>query len=359
MSKKVSKKSWRVINDCFFLEDNSSKIASLAYGIYDLQFDTNKGLFLRKIDNGFDFPFKVYGLEADLIRRVKKTWDNTNGNLGILLNGRKGTGKTVTGEIIAEQLKIPVILIGHNYGGLQSFLAEIDQDVTIFIDEYDKVFSGNIDEEEWDADNNKGTSTTLLSLMDGVYKTSYRKMFILTTNRKWVNENMLGRPGRIRYVKEFNDLESDQVQEIMDDMLKKPEWRKPIVDFLKPLDLITVDVVKSVVTEVNLFDEDPKVCCKNMNLQFKDDTFQLTRKKGKEIVVLEKNLRLQDIMPLLENGEDYLGGPYRLGRKNYVIEKISDDKPGEFDISVYGSRTKSIFTVNLEKESYIHSAMTF
>lgn len=46
---------------------------------------------------------------------------------------------------------------------------------------------------------------------------------LLTTNNLYVNENLIGRPSRIRYKKTFGNLQPEVVQEYLDDNLKEQE----------------------------------------------------------------------------------------------------------------------------------------
>jgi SpoVK/Ycf46/Vps4 family AAA+-type ATPase len=128
--------------------------------------------------------------------------------------------------------------------------------------------------------------------MSGTYTTSFRRMFILTTNRLWINENLLNRPGRIRYKKNFSDLTRAQIQEILEDCLAEKEFEEEIIEFMKPLKLITVDIVKSIVSEVNIHKESPEICCKDFNLEFKEDTYSIislhgTGKQAKEELLVD------------------------------------------------------------------------
>lgn len=50
-------------------------------------------IYLEEIADKFEFNFKLYGLEEQFINHVVTTYENTNQNLGILLDGKKGTGK--------------------------------------------------------------------------------------------------------------------------------------------------------------------------------------------------------------------------------------------------------------------------
>ncbi len=61
-------------------------------GVYNILI-TRRGIFLEKISDEFVFPYKIYGLQNDFINHIIKTYNNTTGNIGVLMNGIKGTGK--------------------------------------------------------------------------------------------------------------------------------------------------------------------------------------------------------------------------------------------------------------------------
>lgn len=76
---------------------------------------------------------------------------------------------------------------------------------------------------------NHGTVFTTLSIA---------RFFLLTTNAMTINENMVGRPSRIRYVKEFGNLDLTFVNEYLDDALQVPEARQDLLDFIDFFDYI-------------------------------------------------------------------------------------------------------------------------
>ena len=79
-----------------------------------------------------------------------------------------------------------------------------------------------------------------------------RKVFILTTNTLDVNENLIGRPGRIRYVKQFGNLTEKAINEFLDDNLKEQSNRKAVLRVIDTLAISTIDILKCVVEEINL-----------------------------------------------------------------------------------------------------------
>lgn len=93
--------------------------------------------------------------------------------------------------------------------------------------------------------------------MDGIYTSQYRRIFLLTTNETHINENLLSRPSRLRYVKEFGNLEREVVEEYLKDNLKNSECIDCIVDFVDTLQISTIDILKTIVEDINIhgFDE--------------------------------------------------------------------------------------------------------
>lgn len=245
-------KIWDKSYDNYTPSEVCNQVETIPNNVFTLQFG-RFGFYLTKIQDEFTFPYKVYGIETEFINRVEKTYQNTTGNLGILLTGVKGTGKTVTAEMICNRLNLPVIIVEQAYGAkgdnplppMNDFINGLNQDVVLFFDEYEKMYN-NYD-------------SGILTVMDGVMNGDSRKIFMLTTNSTYINENMLQRPGRVRYIKNFDDLDLTNILEILDDRLKHPEFKKETIEFISGLELITVDIVKSIIEEVNIHKESPFV----------------------------------------------------------------------------------------------------
>ena len=248
----MSERAWSQHSDTFRPVSTVSITEKLLPGIYIPGADMG-GYFLSKYHDQYVFPYKVYGVNSKFVQRINKTFVNTTGNIGVLMNGIKGTGKSVTSELICNDFmasfNMPVILINQPMKGLIEFLASIDQDVVVFVDEYEKVFV---------SDEGRGNSSEILTIMDGALKSEHRRLFLFTTNNKYIDDNLLERPGRIRYVKEFRDLAKDVIEEIVDDLLADESRKKEAIEYISKLQMITIDIVKAVITEMNIHDEGPE-----------------------------------------------------------------------------------------------------
>lgn len=232
---------WLKTNNVFReVEGDFSTIDQVPVGVYNIGLSM-QGWYLEKYADKFTFDYKMYGLQTDFCNHVIKTYKATTGNFGIMLTGTKGTGKTVTAKTLANDFNLPIIIVkdmGSNNQSMIEFLSGFNFDCVLFLDEFEKNFSDK--------------DSTILQIMDGVYNIGYRKIFLLTTNEMTVNENLIGRPSRIRYVKKFGNLDMKTVEDYLNDELQVPEARQELIDFIDTLTISTIDILKTIVNEVNI-----------------------------------------------------------------------------------------------------------
>jgi len=347
----MEKKIWREIGGRLFLTHEATEHQKLENFVYVVSYDERNGGFsLEKSFENFSFDYKIYGIESDVINRITRTYfSKVTRNLGVLFNGTKGTGKTVSAKLVCNRLKQPVIVVNAPYPNLEIFLNSIPQDITIFIDEYEKIYQ---------------KSNEMLTIMDGVMNADYRRFFILTTNQLNVESNLLQRPSRIRYLKEFTHLGPKIVEEIVDDLLINKELKKECIQFIASLELITVDIVKSVIQEINIHNESPKMF---------EDVFNVQKNTGKydvylvaeneQLVSLGKNAK---IYPRPKFYEDHIGYRFEVNDRSYgrVTDVLNYDT---LQITQYykdsnGNETKNVirqFVVKIENSIIFHSNYRF
>ena len=342
--------------DIFYLRNIKKRFSSLPVAVYRLEIDAFEQMYLKRVSDDFEFSYKIYGLEKRLIERTVKSFANTTGNLGILLNGLKGTGKTVTSKMVCNALKMPVVMVDSPFQGCHVYLNDIPQDITIFIDEYEKIFEDD---------------SSMLTIMDGALNSVHRRVFVLTTNKLFVNENLLQRPGRIRYLKTFKDLPPSIIEEIVDDVLVKTDHKKATIEFISQLEMITVDVVKAICAEVNIFDESPEQFGDIFNVKKitgKHDIYEVGE-KGKE-TLFKKAVKIgprPEFNDETEGRSFYIDGEYaghieevvdettiKVSVNEEVLEILTDSQTGKGRKKKKSE--KKIYTFHIEETPMYHSS---
>lgn len=222
------------------------------------------GPFMEKVSDDFNFPHKIYGLEENFIEHSLRTFDVAEKNMGILLNGMKGCGKTVTAKILANKSNLPVILITAESIDLLSYFTGVDQPLCFFFDEFEKI----IDHKDM------ARIAPLLSFVDGT-ATAGKHLMIFTSNETRISEFFIDRPGRIRYIKNYGSLDMNTVREILDDKLIYPEFRQDIINWVMYFKFLTIDVLISIINEVNIHKAGPATFKKFFNADNDKASYEL------------------------------------------------------------------------------------
>lgn len=228
----------------FPIPGSATLLSTPGNGIFRIYVDARTGrIGLEKIAESFIVNFKVYGTEGKAINdHIIHTWNSdvfqkSGKNLGVIFNGLKGTGKTIAAKQLCNRLGLPTIVVSKPVDGLLEFIQALNFEAAVLIDEAEKTF----DEE----------SEILLKMIDGVYN-HRRKLYILTTNELTLDDNLIGRPGRIRYVKQFGNLELDVINEVITDTLEDKSLADGLIRLVNSLEISTIDILKSIIEECNI-----------------------------------------------------------------------------------------------------------
>ena len=189
-------------------------------GTYDVDFNPMSGYSLTKRSD-FETTEKVYGEHDMLADKMVNRYMNSTKNFGVILGGRKGTGKSLTARLVSEKLlakDIPTIVVTENTPGLAKFLQTIEQSVFIFIDEFEKIFpNGDNDTED--------AQTQFLSVLDGLVNNNH--FYLITINEySKLNQYFRGRTGRFYYDITFDRLEFAEIDEYLADNLERAPLRR-------------------------------------------------------------------------------------------------------------------------------------
>ena len=228
----------------FPIPGSATLLSTPGNGVFRIYVDARTGrIGLEKIAESFIVNFKVYGTEGKVINdHIIHTWNSdvfqkSGKNLGVIFNGLKGTGKTIAAKQLCNRLGLPTIVVSKPVDGLLEFIQALNFEAAVLIDEAEKTF----DEE----------SEILLKMIDGVYN-HRRKLYILTTNELSLDDNLIGRPGRIRYVKQFGNLELDVINEVIEDTLEDKSLADGLIRLVNSLEISTIDILKSLIEECNI-----------------------------------------------------------------------------------------------------------
>ena len=241
-----SEKNFRVF------EGNAEMLNVLPNDFYNVQFHQMAGFYLETTAAP-EIKEKIYGTTKKKVEKTAKTFEKVGRNLGVLLSGAKGMGKTSFAKLLALAMckKMPVIFINHYLENIASFINSIEQEVVIVFDEFEKTFRKN----NQNGPNGQGGSQQdeLLTLFDGVFGGS-KKLFIVTCNElSGISDFMLSRPGRFHYHYKFTKPEENEISEYLKDNLEEKihkEFGQRVKSFAIKAE-INFDCLRAICFELN------------------------------------------------------------------------------------------------------------
>ena len=214
-----SEKNFRVF------EGNAEMLNSLPNDFYNVQFHPMVGFYLETTAAPI-IKEKIYGTAQRKVEKTAKTFEKVGRNLGVLLSGAKGMGKTSFAKLLSLAMckKIPVIFINQYLENIASFINSIEQEVVVVFDEFEKTFRKNSN--NGPNQQNGSQQDELLTLFDGVFGGS-KKLFIVTCNElSGISDFMLSRPGRFHYHYKFTKPEDAEIIEYLKDNLDEEVYEK-------------------------------------------------------------------------------------------------------------------------------------
>lgn len=229
---------------------------------YDVGFNELANEFFLDKSENIKNPAKIYGDVKSRANRILNTFTNRSSNTGVLLAGERGSGKTQLAKIIAEiavkELNLPVLKISSAYSGqnFNKFIQDLDCECVVLLDEFEKVFSEDNQE-------------NLLTLLDGLYNS--KKLFILTCNDVHrIDKHLLNRPSRVFYFFEYKGLEKAFALEYATDTLVNQDYLKGVSTIMDIYPSVNFDMLKSIIEECNRYNEEPLEVVKVLNVRASD-----------------------------------------------------------------------------------------
>lgn len=275
---------------------------------YTVRFAQMSGFFLEERTD-LSVNEKVYGVHPEKADKVLKAFTTFERNLGVILSGDKGIGKSLFARLLsakAVEAGYPVIIIDQFIPGIASYIESIDQEAVFLFDEFDKTF-GSIRQ----GDNEADPQSRLLSLFDGT--SQGKKLFIITCNSLHrLNDYLVNRPGRFHYHFRFDYPSGEEILKYMTDKLGAQyhgEIEKVIL-FSKKVSL-NFDCLRAIAFELSLGEPFEKIIqdLNIINVNAEDYDLALHCKGGTILTAKGQSLDL-----------------FNKGRRVYVY--LEDDKSG-------------------------------
>lgn len=178
---------------------------------YIVCFSKMSGFSLEKHPAPETYENKIYGDHNEKAAHVIKSFKRSPRNLGVILSGNKGIGKTLFAKVLglkAIEENIPLLIVDKYIPGVANYISSIDQECMVFFDEFEKTFY------EEDA------KTEALMLFDGI--AASKKLFVVTCNEmRRLSEYLVNRPGRFHYHFRFRYPNQNEVKTYMQEKLPK------------------------------------------------------------------------------------------------------------------------------------------
>lgn len=234
----------------FEIYDDSLRVFdTLPPNTYTVCFHKLKGFYLEKryeISAGSE---KIYGVHNEKSEKVLESFSLFKRNLGVILSGDKGIGKSLFTRLLAQKAVergMPVLIVNEYIPGIASYLDSIRQEIMVLFDEYDKTFGGIIQE-----NGSANPQTELLGLFDGI--ASGKKLFVITCNDlNKISDYLVNRPGRFHYHFRFEYPTSVEIREYLMDNIPKEMYGQidDVIRFGRMFDL-NYDCLRSISFEIS------------------------------------------------------------------------------------------------------------
>ena len=228
-------------------DDSMKTYNQLPPQAYTVCFSKMSGFFLSKYDD-IEVNEKVYGVHLSKVGKVLGSFADFNRNLGVILSGDKGIGKSLFAKLLAVgavKNGYPVVIVNTYIPGIADYLGSIQQEVMVLFDEFDKTFNA-----KGSSDSMSDPQSEMLTLFDGLAQG--KKLFVLTCNElRNLNGYLVNRPGRFHYHFRFEYPSADEIRQYLVDKLPESAYGEipKVITFSRKVEL-NFDCLRAIAFEL-------------------------------------------------------------------------------------------------------------
>lgn len=209
-------------------------------GVYRV-FRTMMGFAAEYLSEKFVVPSPLFGKAEMPVDTITKSYEaQESKQMGVILYGAKGAGKTVCAQTLANKLiedkGLPVFIVDEPYSG-SGFSEFIDRmgECVVFFDEFAKVYEAEQQKE-------------LLPFFDGVDSTAKRLSIVVENTVTTINEFMLDRPGRFLFRIAYNKVSPAVIKELCEYKGVPEKRMKEIVEYSNSVKNFSTDMLNALAT---------------------------------------------------------------------------------------------------------------
>lgn len=265
---------------------NNNFLDKLPKGVYNFTVKEKQNGLLLGFSPVEDFKIPENIVEQDKhLTRVINTYNRLGKQMGVLLSGIGGAGKTVLAKRIAMECvnkgNMSVVIVNNKtVEYLPMMMDMLNDDVVILLDEFEKMFD-KVEKQNY-----------LLTLLDGV--ANHKHLFLFTCNdANKINPYMLHRPSRIRYHFRFDRVPKEIAHEIIErDYIPVDNNNVAVLKLLTDMiNGLSYDMLFECIKECNLYPaESPMELVTDLALEISDislEDYDVVLKLGDKVIDID------------------------------------------------------------------------
>lgn len=226
----------------------SPMVPKVEPGVYNIQIDPEKGIFLNKVTDHYLVPDKIWGKDSrTAIDTVVDTLNKRVTSMGAILSGTMGSGKTMTAECICNKIIAGggvIVQVNSNYPPtvLETIRSATDGLLVYYFPEFTTNYSHGFHRNPDVVDQSK-----MLEFFSN--QTLSKSLFLLTLNNvSELSPMILNRPGRFLYHIRYVGVDDNVLSEIIDDLKASTIVASWLKDYVRKLGKVaTIDQVLEII----------------------------------------------------------------------------------------------------------------